>query len=49
MAKPPKIYVPEDPDPLRDGLHRGFWSHRQQQPPPRPQQQQEDRPDGKAS
>jgi hypothetical protein len=22
-----KIYVPEDPDPLRDGLYRGFHEH----------------------
>ena len=38
------IYVPEDPDPLRDGLYRGFWAHRQQ-PKPQPETQQE-APDG---
>lgn len=23
----PHIYVPEDPDPLRDGLYRGYYAH----------------------
>ena len=25
---PPRIYVPEDPDDLRDGLYAGFWNAR---------------------
>ena len=24
----PTVYQPGDPDPLRDGLLRGFWAHR---------------------
>lgn len=27
---PQHIYVPSDPDPLRDGLFKGFWAHRNQ-------------------
>ena len=30
----PRIYVPEDPDELRDGLLRGFWAHRTKPPKP---------------
>ena len=26
----PHVYVPEDPDALRDGLFKGFWAHRNQ-------------------
>lgn len=49
MAENPKIYVPEDPDPLRDGLYRGFWAHRQPLKPPQPKPQPQEAPDGKAS
>jgi len=26
-VEPAKVYVPEDPDPLRDGLYAGYWRH----------------------
>jgi hypothetical protein len=39
------IYVPEDPDPLRDGLYAGYHAHKkalaeraQQQPPAPPKE-----------
>lgn len=32
----PHIYLPSDPDPLRDGLFKGFWAHLKPAPEKKP-------------
>jgi hypothetical protein len=38
----PAIYTPETPDPLRDGLYRGFYAHLN--PPREPPKPAKDKP-----
>lgn len=33
MTAPPPIYTPETPDPLRDGLLRGWFAHQSKAKP----------------